>query len=95
VVVLEAEKPQALVQPEDPEEVHPPMVRAQHGLEIAVEMVVHHQFLKDMRVVTELMLYLAITEAEAAEAEHTKSVVMLIFLHQLSAVPEEMVYQIQ
>tara|TARA_Y100000031_G_C8035833_1_gene299318 strand:+ start:521 stop:637 length:117 start_codon:yes stop_codon:yes gene_type:complete len=38
---------------------------------------------------------LAITEAEAAEAEHTKSVVMLKLVHQLSAVPEEMVYQIQ
>ena len=94
---MEAEKPQALVQPEDPGEVQPAMVRTQHGLEISVEMVVHHQFLKDMRVVTEPLpeVVPAITEAEAAEAEHTKSVVMLKLVHQLSAVPEEMVYQIQ
>tara|TARA_Y100000031_G_C8035833_1_gene299317 strand:+ start:350 stop:520 length:171 start_codon:yes stop_codon:yes gene_type:complete len=56
VVVLEAENPQALVQPEDLGEVQTAILSDQDGLEIAVEMVVHHQFLKDMRVVSELLL---------------------------------------
>jgi hypothetical protein len=96
VVVLEAEKPQAMVQPEDLGEVLRQPVCQKYGLEIAVEMVVHHQFLKDMRVAFQLQLPLIVmTEAEAAEAAPTRLVLLLDLLDQLPAVPEEMVYQIQ
>jgi hypothetical protein len=89
-VVLEAEKPQAMVQPEDLVGVaHQPVQPI--GLEILAEMVVHHQFLKDMLGAIVLQLPLIVTtEAEVAAEEHTKSALMLALVDQLSAVLEEM-----